>query len=310
MRDPEVLIVGAGPIGLALAADLGRRGVETLVIEKNTDEIGPAKMLEVSVRTLEFCRQRGIAERVRNWGFPLDWPLDTAFVTSMNGYELGRVPIPALGVRSDSDFSPERGRVCPQTWFDPILRDHARSFANVRIGYQARLDSFRQDVDGVTAEVRDLRTDKRERVRARYVVGCDGYTSTVRDLLGIEVRGDKHIDWSMTIYLRLPNFMGQHTKERAFRYVFVGPEGAWSFLTLVDGKDLWRLQLVDIDQTRLEAADIDSLIRRAAGREILTRSWPRRFGCAAARWQTAFATDAFSLRAMRRMRIRQTAVWA
>ena len=83
--------------GLALAADLGRRSVRTLLVERNENRIGSAKMLEVGVRTMEFCRQLGIASRVRHWGFPFDWALDSAFVTSMSDYELGRVRVPALG---------------------------------------------------------------------------------------------------------------------------------------------------------------------------------------------------------------------
>ena len=281
MDDVDVLIAGAGPIGLALAADLGRRGVNTLVVEKGPNEIGSAKMLEVSVRTMEFCRQLGIADKVRHWGFPDDWALDTAFVTSMTGYELGRVRIADLGSRSDSDFSPERGRPCPQTWFDPILQDFARTFPNVRIEHQCKLESFLQDDSGVSASIRLLKANRSETVRARYLVGCDGYASTVRDLLGIEVRGDKHIDWSMTIYLRLPEFSAVHDKKSAFRYVFVGAEGTWSFLSIVDGRDLWRLQLVGVDRERLQAADIEALIFRAVGRpveyEIVDRTlWVRK----------------------------------
>ena len=83
--DVPVLIAGGGPIGLALAADLGRRGVRTLLVEERENKLGSAKMLEVSVRTMEFCRQLGIADKVRNWGFPPDWPLDSVFVTDMAG---------------------------------------------------------------------------------------------------------------------------------------------------------------------------------------------------------------------------------
>jgi 2-polyprenyl-6-methoxyphenol hydroxylase-like FAD-dependent oxidoreductase len=266
--EAAVLIVGGGPIGLALAADLGRRGVATLLVEERENKLNPAKMLEVSVRTMEFCRQLGIVHKVRNWGFPADWSLDSVFVTDMQGYELGRVRMPALGEQPHLPVSPERGMPCPQTWFDPILQEHARSFPHVTLRHCTKLESFVQDADGVTATLKNLATARTESVRAKYLVGCDGFASTVRALLGIEIRGESHIDWSMTIYLRIPDLNAQHDKGKAFRYVFVGPEGTWSFLSIVDGKDLWRLQLVDLDERRLQNADIPALMRRCMGGEV------------------------------------------
>jgi 2-polyprenyl-6-methoxyphenol hydroxylase-like FAD-dependent oxidoreductase len=261
-----VLIAGGGPIGLALAADLGRRGVRAMLVEKNDDTVGPAKMLEASVRTMEFCRQLGIADRVRNWGFPPDWPLDSAFVTDMQGWEIGRVRTPPLGAGDSSPYSPERSRPCPQTWFDPILRDAARAHPHIALRYRVALESFVQDESGVTATLRHQDSGSAETVRTQYLVGCDGFASTVREQLGIAIRGEPHIDWSMTIYLRLPDFAAYHNKQNAFRYVYVGPEGTWSFLSIVDGRDLWRLQIVDIDESRLRAVDIPALIRRCMGR--------------------------------------------
>src|SRR6185312_4844465 len=105
--DVPVLIAGGGPIGLALAGDLGRRGVATLLVEERENKLNPAKMLEVSVRTMEFCRQLGIVGKVRTWGFPHDWPLDSVFVTNLQGYELGRVRMPALGALAHLPVSPE-----------------------------------------------------------------------------------------------------------------------------------------------------------------------------------------------------------
>ena len=266
--DTPVLIAGGGPIGLALAGDLGRRGVATLLVEERENKLNPAKMLEVSVRTMEFCRQLGIVEAVRNWGFPHDWPLDSVFVTDMQGYELGRVRIASLAAQAHLTVSPERGMPCPQTWFDPILQEFARSFPHVTLRHNTRLESFVQDADGVTATLRDRLTDRSETVRTKFLIGCDGFASTVRELLGIEIRGEPHIDWSMTIYLRIPDLPAQHDKGKAFRYVFVGPEGTWSFLSIVDGKDLWRLQLVDLDENRLRNADIPALMRRCMGRDV------------------------------------------
>jgi 2-polyprenyl-6-methoxyphenol hydroxylase-like FAD-dependent oxidoreductase len=264
----QVLIAGGGPIGLALAADLGRRGVKTLLVEKSDDRLGPAKMLEVSVRTMEFCRQLGIAGAVRHWGFPLDYRLDSAFVTDMRGYEIGRVRTPSLGEQSSSAFSPERSMPCPQTWFDPILQKCARSFPHVTLRYNTKLEDFVQDLDGVTATVVDTQTGTPTRVRAIYLIGCDGFASTVRELLGIEIRGERHIDWSMTVYLRIRNLPQYHDKADAFRYVFVGPEGTWSFLTAIDGRDLWRLQLVGLDENKLQETDIPALVRRCMGCEV------------------------------------------
>ena len=268
MMQVPVLIAGGGPIGLALAADLGRRGVGTLLVEQNDDRIGSGKMLEVSVRTMEFCRQLGIADQVRHWGFPLDHRLDSAFVTNLRGYELGRVVTPSLAAEPSIAHSPERGLPCPQTWFDPILQRHARSFPHVTLRYRTKLESFVQDLDGVTATLRNAENGRSETVRCDYLVGADGFASTVRELLGIEVRGERHIDWSMTIYLRIANLAAHHDKTQAFRYVFVGPEGTWSFLTTIDGRDYWRLQLVGLDPDRLDGMDIAALMRRAVGCDV------------------------------------------
>lgn len=261
-----VLIAGGGPIGLALAADLGRRGMHARLVERNEDRVGSAKMIVVSVRTMELCRQLGIADEVRNWGFPLDHPLDSVFCTSLLGHELGRVRTPPLRVQADTPFSPERERPCPQTWFDPILQRHARRFPNVTLSYRTELASFVQDDGGVVAELAG--PDGLETITADYLVGCDGYSSTVRDLLGIEVRGNKHLDRSMSIYVRSAELGTVHGLGQAYRFVFVGPEGAWAVLTTIDGRDLWRIQLIGRADLDVRTLDVDAVMRRMAGRPI------------------------------------------
>src|SRR5882757_6461649 len=266
--DTSVLIIGGGPIGLALAADLGRRDIDVSLIERRDERLGPARMLEVGVRTMEFCRQLGIVDDVRNWGWPSSHSLDSVFVTNLNGYELSRLKVSTLAANRASPPSPERTVPCPQTWFDPIVKRCAQSFSTVNLRYQTELEDFFQDSEGVTAIVRDAQTGNREEVRASYLIGCDGADSTVRALLGIQVRGRPHIDWSMNIYLRISDFLSWHKTPEAFRYVFVGPKGTWSFLTTVDGRELFRLQLLGIDKDTLERTDVGALMRRLFDREV------------------------------------------
>ena len=86
-----VLIVGGGPVGLALALELGWRGVPCTLVEQSDGVIATPKMNEVNTRTMEFCRRWGIAEQVMHCPFPEDFPMDVVAVTKLGGYELGRL---------------------------------------------------------------------------------------------------------------------------------------------------------------------------------------------------------------------------
>lgn len=275
-----VLIVGAGPIGLALAVCLGKQGIRTLLVERHDDRPGSAKMIVVSVRTMEFCRQLGLAPAVRDWGFPLDHGLDSVFVTSLQGHELGRVKTPPLSIPYDTPFSPERERPCPQTWFDPILKRSALEQPGVEIRYSTALESFEQDDHGVTAILRNA-AGQAETLRCRYLVGADGYASTVRRLLGIAVRGEKHLDVSMSIYVTIPNLLATHGIGDAYRYLFVGDKGVWCVLTTIDGHDLYRIQLMGLSDSDVQTLDIADVMRRCVGEGVPytlrdTSSWVRK----------------------------------
>jgi len=96
---PAVLIVGGGPVGLALGVDLALRGIRTVLVERRKPTIGLPKMNMVNARSMEFSRRWGIADQARAIGCPGNLPQDVLFCTSLCGYELARNPARPPAVR-------------------------------------------------------------------------------------------------------------------------------------------------------------------------------------------------------------------
>ena len=94
--------------------------------------------------------------------------------------------------------------------------------------YRARLVGFTQDPDGVTAEIEDVDKGKRETIRALYLAGCDGAGSLVRDALGIAMHGKPVVTYTTNVIFRCPDLVSMHDKGKAYRHIFVGPEGTWA----------------------------------------------------------------------------------
>jgi 2-polyprenyl-6-methoxyphenol hydroxylase-like FAD-dependent oxidoreductase len=87
--DTQVLIVGAGPVGLTLAIDLAQRGIQVTVVEMRAAGEPPSvKCNHVAARTMEIFRRLGLVKAVRNAGLPADYPGDAAFCTAATGIEI------------------------------------------------------------------------------------------------------------------------------------------------------------------------------------------------------------------------------
>src|ERR671930_1530520 len=87
--ETQVLIVGAGPVGLTLAIDLAWRGVDVTVVEtRKAGEAPEPKCNHVAARTMEIFRRLGLADKVRQAGLPADYPHDISYRTTFTGEEL------------------------------------------------------------------------------------------------------------------------------------------------------------------------------------------------------------------------------
>jgi 2-polyprenyl-6-methoxyphenol hydroxylase-like FAD-dependent oxidoreductase len=277
-----VLIVGGGPVGLALAGDLGWRGVRCLLVEQSDGSIFQPRQDLVGIRTMEFCRRWGIVAAVEGAPYPRDLAQDNVYVTSLAGYELGRERFPSMGDQKPPPESPQKRERCPQNMFDPVLRAFAAAQPSVELRYRTRLLGFTQERDRVVAELDDLEAGRRYAVAVNYIAGCDGARSLVRETLGIRMSGNPALTYTTNVIFRCPHLTSLHDKGPAYRFILLGPEGTWATIVAINGRDQWRFSLIGSAVAREHTIDeVHAAIRRAVGidfdYEILSMvPWVRR----------------------------------
>lgn len=262
--DIPVLVVGAGPVGLALSIDLGERGVNALLIEAGDGQILQSKIGHIAVRTMEFFRRWGIAQEVRDAGFPRDFRMSRIICTDITRAPLyidahatlEQMPIPA--------YACEKKQRCPQHWLQPILQNAVSQKKTIKVQMNTELIDFEKRPDHIIATLKE--GHKTKKVRTQYMVACDGAESLVRQQLGIGMTGSDKLSYSIGITVRLPNWKKHCHYGPAERFIFLGPEGTWGNLTTIDGNELWRLTVYGNSQKiDLQHFDAHAWVRRALG---------------------------------------------
>ncbi|MET9606911.1 FAD-dependent monooxygenase [Streptomyces sp. NPDC006512] len=177
-QDTDVLVVGAGPTGLALAVDLARRGVRALVVERAGGLFPGSRGKGLQPRTLEVLDDLGLHDAVRAAGAP--YPVGMVW---QDGVRQGEH-------RMFDEAEPDEGAPYGAPWLVPQWRTQEVLFARLvelggGVAFGRELTSLTQDPDGVTATFASGAP-----VRARYAVAADGGRSTVRRSLGIGMTGE------------------------------------------------------------------------------------------------------------------------
>jgi 2-polyprenyl-6-methoxyphenol hydroxylase-like FAD-dependent oxidoreductase len=173
----EILIVGAGPVGLLLAAELRRDGVDVLLIEQMAQRTFFCKALGVTARTLEIFEDLGLVEEAIDAGVWL-----TGITVFNDGKPAQAMEVPTAGLPygalSLAQFETER-----------LLEEglHRRGGA---VAYGWSLTGLVEQTEGVVAQLQSLEGHRQE-VRCRWLVGCDGAHSNVRHLLNLNFEGSK-----------------------------------------------------------------------------------------------------------------------
>jgi len=195
----QVLIVGAGPVGLTLAFDLGRRGIRCVVIEQKEAPQFLPKMERCNARTMEIFRRLGLADKIRAAGLPSHVPMDVFIILAMNEPPLLRQHYPsvdearaAIKASNDGTQPLEPYQLISQYTLEPLLKSETEALPSVTQRYGCEFLSFDQDEDGVSVQVKNP-SGTIETFRTAYLVGCDGGASPVRKQLDIKLRGEGNL---------------------------------------------------------------------------------------------------------------------
>jgi 2-polyprenyl-6-methoxyphenol hydroxylase-like FAD-dependent oxidoreductase len=259
----QVVVAGGGPVGLACAVELGRRGIGCLVVEpRTTVSRARPRCKTVNVRSMQHLRRWGIAGRLRDRA-PLSpsWSQDAVFCTSLAGRELSRFT-GVLGLVPDGDRFPEVGQQAPQYVLEELLREVVRELPACRLATGTTVVDAGQDGAGVRVTVAD-QAGRRAVVTAAYLIGCDGPRSVVRDLIGARYGGEAALRPNFGMVFTAPG-LWQHVKHGpAVHYWIINP-AAPALMGPIDLSGTWWIIAFGVDRDTGEREAV-RLIDAAAG---------------------------------------------
>ena len=273
MISSNVLIVGAGPVGLTLAIDLAWRGIDVTIVERRAPAEPPEpKCNHVAARTMEIFRRLGLAGKVRNAGLPADYPHDISYRTTFAGQELARIVIPCRRDRFTMKEGPDCNWPTPepphrinQIFLDPILFEHAASQPRIRIINRTMVEEIRIEDRSAEVTLRDLETGAASRLSCNYLIGCDGARSVVRKAVGAELAGDAIVQRVQSTYIRAPDLIGRQIHERAWGTGAINPRRA-GMVYAIDGRERWLVHnYMKPGEGDFESVDRDACIRTILG---------------------------------------------
>lgn len=233
----DVLIVGAGPVGLAAAIELGQRGAKVRIVEANARVGNAPRAKTTNVRTCEHLRRWGLIDALRAKApFGVDYPSTVCFATRLAGRPITAFENAFYCRPGQNPLYAEHAQWIPQYKLEEVLQDHVLAQPGVRLSFGTRLEAFTHDIDGVTAVLEG--DSGAESVRARYLIGADGARSTVRRLLGIRMEGSGGLSRNRMIVFRQPGLEAMHGLPRAVMYWLVNADSP-AVMGPLDTGDRW-----------------------------------------------------------------------
>ena len=262
----QVAVVGGGPVGVALALDLGLRGISAIVIERYKQLQNIPKGQNLTQRTIEHFYFWGIDDDLRAARvMPNNYPIGgvTAYDNLMSEY--WHAPAGREQVRK---FYYQPNDRLPQYQMEKVLRAKAATLPGVEIllGWQA--ETVEQDANGCRVHIAERDGGGKQTIEAEYVVGCDGANSTVREQVGIERPGKVHDQLMCLSVFRskeLHEGFKRFPERTTYRAMHPDLKGYWQFFGRIDVGEGWFFHSPVPANTTRDNFDFQAMIERAAG---------------------------------------------
>jgi 2-polyprenyl-6-methoxyphenol hydroxylase-like FAD-dependent oxidoreductase len=269
----QVIIAGGGPVGVALAVDLGRRGIRCALIERHETPQRIPKGQNLTNRSMELLYFWGVDEEVSAARLlPPGYPIGgvTAYDNLMSQYWYTYNDAPGRGAGVASYFFRRNERL-PQYLTEEALRRRAGEIAEVDCYFGWSAETLAQDGGGVRVTISETDGGDRRVLEAEYAVGCDGARSTVREQLGID-RGGADFDQRMVLAVfrsrELHEGLKRFPERTTYRVLRPELQGYWQFFGRVDVGEGWFFHAPVPRDTTPENYDFHGLLQAAAGFEF------------------------------------------
>jgi 2-polyprenyl-6-methoxyphenol hydroxylase-like FAD-dependent oxidoreductase len=262
----QVIIVGGGPVGIALAVELGQRGIDCALVERRLEPQRIPKGQNLTQRSVEHFYFWGVAEELRAARMlPPEYPMSgiVAYRNLANEYWYA----PPLREIVNSYYFQNNERL-PQYLGEQVLRTRMAQLPSVEARFGWRAETIEQDANGVHVAIAKEGGTEREILEAEYLIGCDGGQSAVRQQAGIERGG---ADFNELMVLALFRSRELHEKLKRFpprsTYRVLDPElhGYWQFFGRVDVGESWFFHSPVPANTTRDNYDFHGLLQKVAG---------------------------------------------
>lgn len=265
----SVLIIGAGPVGLALAIELGTRGIACIILERN-ERVGRAPRAKTThTRTREHLRRWGIAHDLAAVSpLGIDYPSDVTFVTRLAGYKLAQFKNAFHCAPARNPLYSEHAQWIPQYTLEETLRTQALKLSSVDIRFSSELLSTSQSSSGVSSLFRYLDRDAEMTIESDYLVGADGARSAVRALIGARMEGTYGLSRNYNFVFHAPGLAQAHQHGPAIMYWQVNSDLP-SLIGPMDSGDTWFFMPTRLpDGLKFTTTDAASAICRSTGIDL------------------------------------------